>query len=549
MLLLAGLWAGSAFTQTWEEGIAAMQLEEWDKAISIYTALTKKDPVDQPAWLTLGNAYLAKGDKAKAKETFDAAFNAKAEGPYAMIASGRILLLQNEPAKADEILKKAKKYGKKDIVAKRLIGESFLYNVPGVKPEFNRAEDELKEALDLSGKDYQSLMSLAYCYKEMPNGGLAAQYYEYAANIEPLNPLPQFMLAKVYRTAKIYDKFLFYVDKAIALNPKYTEALRAKAEYLYFDKKWEKATEAAKALVNSGTGVTIEDEMLLANLLYITKDCPACSALVDKILKKDGSKNYLRRLQALCQSDNGQYKEALNILQDFFKQVTPDKVLAADYELLGNLQVKTEGDTLEAIRNLRKAIEMDPSKWPLNEDIGQLYYNAKDYCNAAVAYQSYLDSLADIQKQVNSYYRLGLCHYFCPDDSLHYSKAEKAFGKLTDLMPDAGLGWTWRAKAMSKLEPDIVNHPELLDEFGKAKPYFEKFVEIAETDVSKNKRDLITAYEYLASYYFLKQDDENARKYLDKLFDLDPENPSGKDIQKFLEGETPAPPSNGGGKK
>ncbi|MBK6930569.1 MAG: tetratricopeptide repeat protein [Saprospirales bacterium] len=547
-LFLVAAGASAGFAQTHADGLAAMQLEHWDKAIQIYATLTKSDPADQVAWLTLGSAYLAKGDRDRAKATFDAAFNAKSEGPYAMIASGRILLLQGEQAKADEIFKKAKKYGKKDITTFRLIGEAFLFNIAAgqQKPNFARAEETFKEAIDLSAKDFATLMAIAYCYKEMPNGGLAAQHYEYAASLEPGNPLPLYMLAKVYRAAKIYEKFLVYIDKAIALNPKYSEALRAKAEYLYYDKKWEAATVAAKALVNNGAEVTIEDEMLLANLLYITKDCKGCSELVDRILKKDGSKNYLRRLQAYCHFDNGNYSEGLRILEEFFKQVTPDKVLPSDYEYLAKLQVKTGGDTTVAIRNYRKAIELDSSKWTLYEEIGNLLYNMRNYCQAAPFYQMNVDSVKS--PSGTQYYRLGLCHYYCTEDSLHFEKAEKSFARVTEIVPDAGSGWAWRAKAMSKLEPDIVNHPELLEEFGKAKFFFDKFVAIGEADPVKNKRDLIISYEYLASYYFLKKDDEQARVNLAKLFALDPTNQNGLDIQKFLEGETPVPPTNGGGK-
>ncbi len=548
VLLLVVVYAVSGNAQTHEDGLAAMQLENWDKAIKVYSELTKKDPTDQPAWLTLGSAYLVKGEKDKAKESFDAAFNAKSDGPYAMIASGRILLLLNKQQEADASFSKAEKYGRKDVAVKRLIGESFLYTMPGVKPNFTRAEEWLKKAMDITAKDFPTLMALAYCYKEIPNGGLAAQNYEYAVNLAPKNPLPVFMLAKVYKSAKLNDKFITYVDKAIALDPKYTPALRAKMEFLYFERQWENALLAAKALINNGTDVTIEDEMLLANLLYINKDCVGVSELVEKILKKDGSKNYLLRLKAYCDYDNGNFNDGLSIMKDYFKKVDASKVLASDYLYLGRLMLSTKGDTAEAIRNMRKSIEMDPSSWKLHEEIGKIYYDAKDYCNATNAYQAFIDSLTETQALVNSYYRLGLSHYFCNEDSMRYEKAEKAFAKLTELLPDAGLGWVWRAKSMSKLEPDIENHPELLEEFGKARPYFEQFITIAETDtanLAKNKRDMISGYEYLASYYFLNKADDKVKMYLDKLFTIDPENESGQKIKQFMEGETPTPTSPG----
>ena len=60
LFLVAVLFAQTAFGQSHAAGNEAMQLEDWDKAISIFTALTKADPADQSAFLSLGNAYLAK---------------------------------------------------------------------------------------------------------------------------------------------------------------------------------------------------------------------------------------------------------------------------------------------------------------------------------------------------------------------------------------------------------------------------------------------------------------------------------------------------------
>ena len=280
-----------AFAQTHADGLTAMQTENWDKAIEIYTALTKANSTDQTAFLTMGNAWLAKGDKDKAKANFEAAFNAKPEGPLAFIANGRVLLLQNNMAEADKQFAKAAKNGKKDVNALRQIGESYLYTVPGVKPNFTRAEELLKSAVDVGSKDFTAIMTLGYAYKEMPNGGLAAQQYELAEALEPKNPLAKYMLAVVYKAAKLPEKFLAYADKAIAVVPNYTLALRAKAEFYYYGRKWEKATEAYKALVANGADVKIEDEMQLANCLFISKDYKGCSELVERIIKKDGSKN------------------------------------------------------------------------------------------------------------------------------------------------------------------------------------------------------------------------------------------------------------------
>jgi Flp pilus assembly protein TadD len=565
--LLAGLvYAQMAAAQTRADGMIAMQLEEWDNALNIYSTLSKANPADQDLLLTLGNIHLAKGDAAKAGQMFQAAYDAKPDGSFAFTALGRLALLKNDISEADKQFGKAAKNAKKDMNAHRQIGESYLFYMPpgSRKPNFTRAEALLKAAVDVNSKDFATLMSLAYCYKEMPNGGLAAQNYEFAENLEPKNPLPKLMLAKVYKAAKVPEKPLQYFDKAIQVQPNFSPALRGKAEYLYFSRKWEDATKAYRELVTKGAEVRIEDEMQLANCLYVTKDCKGCSELVEKILAKDGTKNYLRRLQAYCDFENGEYARGLNILDDYFKNVTPDKVLPSDYEYHGNLLIKTKGDTSMAINDYRKAIEMDTTgdRWPLYKDIADLQYARKDQCGAAISYKMYLDSLPTNDANYATYlYKLGLSQYYCKTDPDRYKNAEMTFNKITVARPTALIGWYWSARAAENMDPtpdEITADPNKANEYGKARAYYEKYTELA-TDKEKNKKDLLKAYQYLAYCYFVKKEEANFNGIVAKWLELEADPEKVKTIMEMKDAfgkeepaaptapNTPATPPTGGG--
>lgn len=537
--------AAALMAQSYADGLAAVQLKDWDKAIGIFSAIAQADATDQNARLSLGNVYLAQGKKDQAMSTFKAAFDAKPEGSLALVANGRVLLLENRAAEAEKQFDKATRSARKDMNAWRHVGESYwFYVAPGDnRPNLTRAEQYLKNAQDVNSKDFQTLMSLGFTYKELGNGGSAATYYEYAALVEPKNPLPQLMLGRVYRIAKQFDRSIEYFDKAIALNPRYSPALRSKAEYLFISRKWERATQAYKDLVNNGDAVTIDDEMQLANCLYITKDCKGCSELVEKILKKDGSKNYLRRLQAYCDYDNGEYQRGLELLNSYFQNVTPDKILPSDYEYLGKLMLKTKGDTLVAIKNLAKSVEVDSShaRWPVYEEISNLHYVRKEYCLSAAAMQTYLDSVPS--PTATNYYNLGLRNYFC-GDSLSYVNALAAFTKVTEINPNAPIGWLWRAKTAAKFDPtpeQIEADPEKAKEYGKATESWEKYTEKAETDKERNKKDLLTAYNYLSYVYFVKKDAEKFNAVTAKWAELDPANTTIKEMQDAFGKDMPDP--------
>jgi len=520
LFLGAIFFAQTAFGQSHAAGNEAMQLEDWDKAISVFSGLTQANPADQSAFLSLGNAYLAKGDKDKALANFNAAYAAKSDGPMAFVANGRILLLQNNSAEADKQFAKAKKNARKDMTTWRQIGESyFYYKEPGAKkPNLTRAEGYLKEALEVSSKDFALQMSLGTCYKEMSNGGPAAQHYEYAEAIEPQNPLPKLMLAIVYRIAKVPEKPIFFYNKAIQTAPSYTPALRGKAEYLFFVLyKYVDATQAYKELVAKGADVTIEDEMQLANCYYLIKDCKSCSDLVEKILQKDPTKNYLRRLQAYCDYENGDLERGLKILNEYFTIVVPEKLLPSDYEYHAKFLIQTKGDTTQAINDYKKVIEMDSSKWTLYEDIDKLEWARKDYCGALKVYKMYLDSVAT--PKATEWYNLGMRNYFCKEDSMHYQNAEKAFAKVTEINPAATIGWLWAAKSAAFQDPSpdsIAVYPELANEYGRARGYYEKYAEVAEPEKDKNKKDLLKAYQYLAYCYFVKVEADKFNPLMDK---------------------------------
>ncbi len=568
-LLLASIAiAQAASAQTPADGLAAIHLGEWDKAINIYTALSKANPSDQSLLLSLGNAYVAKGDNAKAAEIFQKAFEANTDGTLALVALARQALMKNDIAETEKLLDKAKRKGRKDIVAHRHIGETFIFYVaPGSKkPNFTRAEELLKAAIDVNNKDFETVMSMAYLYKAIPDGGKAAQFYEQAEYLEQKNPLPKLMMGKVYKSAKVPDKPLLYFNKAIALQPNYSPALRAKAEMLYFARKWEEATVALKDLVKNGSEVTIEDEMLLANSLYVTKDCKSCSELVEKILAKDGSKNYLRRLQAYCDYDNGDYTRGLQILNEYFKIVKPEKMLPSDFKYHGDLLLKTKGDTLQAIADYRKAIEMDTigtDSWKLYQDIAELQYFRRDMCGSAISYGKLLDSLpGDDPNRLTYYYYKGVGHYYCKGDSMSIVKAEKDFKKITEIKPDAMIGWEWAAKSASQLDPSpaaIEADPTKAKEYGKARYYHEKIIEIFGSDMAK-KQDLIKSSNYLAYYYFVQKDEANFNKFVAKWLELetDPAKVTtinemkeafGKEEEPVTPDNKPKTPVNGGGGK
>ena len=530
-LVIAVLYAPQVFSQNYAEGLKAMQLDKWDDAIGVFTKLIAANPQDLDSRLSLGSAYLRKGEKEKALQNYKAASQAgNMEGAKAFIVNARVALLNNDQATAEKEIERAARNGRKDSGVFRFLGETFLYVSPNEKPNFTRAVEYLKKGYDINSRDYDNLMSLGYAYMEQSNGGLAAQYYENAAFAQQQNPFPLYILGRVYRIAKLPQKSIEYFNKAIAVAPNFALALRAKAEYYYFEERnYEEAVKAYKSLVTTGDRVDIDDEQQYANTLFLVRNYKECIQQVEKVIKMDNSKTYLRRLLGYCSYETGDFQQGLKVMNEYFKVAPKDKILGSDYLYLGNLRLKTGGDTLTAIKDLKKAIEMDPERWELYKDIGDLNYKLKRMCDAAQAYGTRLDSLEATAGTIQplDYYYQGLSWFYCKDDTTkaRYEKALAAFQKVSERAPNSGIGWFWSGKAAGKLDPDLTQDTTQAarNAFGLAHDFFEKYIAIGEAgDKNKEKGNLIDAYGYMMYYHFVKQEDEEALRFVEKLLALSP---------------------------
>ena len=80
----------------------------------------------------------------------------------------------------------------------------------------------------------------------------------------------------------------------------------------------------------------------------------------------------------------------------------------------------------------------------------------------------------------------------------------------------------------------------MIDTTGKtdlAKKFYEKYIEVATADsanISKYKRDLMEANQYLAFYYYVQKNCEQSIAYWKKVLEFDPENKQAKESIKQI---------------
>jgi tetratricopeptide (TPR) repeat protein len=167
----------------------------------------------------------------------------------------------------------------------------------------------------------------------------------------------------------------------------------------------------------------------------------------------------------------------------------------------------------------------DSSDAELFSDLASLHSKMKNFDRSVEMYQRKIDVA---KATTNDYYRMGQAYY----QMQQFGKADTAFTKVTEIQPKLLVGYLWRARSNSSLDPDSKE--------GLAKPYYEEVVAKGEedtTNTAKYVRELTEAYKYLGFYYYIKKDYPNARIYWEKVKAIDPNDKQALDALKDMKGK------------
>ena len=187
------------------------------------------------------------------------------------------------------------------------------------------------------------------------------------------------------------------------------------------------------------------------------------------------------------------------------------------YVLNGN------GKYQEGIDQFNHALTLDGGDRPdVVLAISKAYENIGLYPKAVEYYKTYMTKLDEEERTAYVVYELGRLYYaqgtdksateeLTPEKIEALHQADKTFAEVDRMRPDSYLGCYWQARTNVALDPEST--------MGLAKPYYQRVIEMTE---SKGGSQLTEAYKYLAYYYYVKKDRENAHRYIDKILDIDP---------------------------
>ena len=542
-LLSVFLFVTVVFADSNEKGIDYYRAGLYDAAKIFFTSQSGQSAKDQAEnYYYLGLMAYDTGDANQAALYFDKSVEADPTYPFGLIGQGKIALAKNETKGATDLFKKAANLAKKN--ASVQTGIADVYFEAG-KNELGM--EALGKARDINKKYPGIYMVEGDVLAKEGKVGEAAARYENAVVFDPNDKIALLKLARVYKRVN-RDLSLNYLDRLIAIDPNYIPAYAEIGDINYSTGYYGKAIDAYEKFI-SIPGVPVKQKSNYAELLYFTDQHEKSLQLIDEVLKMTQDNLVMHRIQAYNNFKLKNYDLALQQSLNYLSKMPEDEHIYLDYINLAQIYIELK-QFAESIPVFLKALAKDETKGAdIYRQLTTAYEGVKDYNKALDAYEKYFDLAENVPALQYFYY--GRSAYSGASiymekiinttdpaqgaiymDSLNYftTKGDRGFSQVIERLPENHMGYLWIANLYSIL--DSVEHSKTGTIPGKAKPHFEKAIEImlADNEGGRRNKDIISGYDYIIQYFFVQNDLTTVAEYGKKILELDPENARAKEI-------------------
>jgi tetratricopeptide (TPR) repeat protein len=512
------------WSQSLEEGVRMYHYERYATAAKQLEIWADQHPDDINGWYWLVRACQANQQPDTAAGVLERIPGTLHDQPLYKVINGRILLQKGDTAAARaDFLASLGKRRKKDPVILQAVAEA---NIDLAKGDHAFALQLLEEAVSRSDRNPEIFTAIGDIYRKQYNGSEAYRNYQRAADLDKSDPVPFYKIGKIYQSQNNPEIFMDYYQKAIAADPSFGQVYYQLYYYYYF-------RDVAKAMENlrqyiAHTDPDTANDLLLADMYYISHQYKDCIAAVGKIIQRDGSVSTPRLYKLLAYSEDALQhpKEAVQNLRKYFEAASDSLYAPEDFELMAR--------SAEQLKQPDEAAIWYEKAFLLSKDTTKKTAIAKRLINYHKTHKQYerqaywFEQLGVLGAQMSNVdiFSWGIAEYNAAD----YHKADSVFGVYADKYPDQTFGYYWRARSNAAIDTAM--------ETGIAVPYYEALIKVAEKDTvnANNRKWLIQAYGYIAAYRVNKEKQYNdALSYYDKILQLDPQNADAEKYKGVLE--------------
>ncbi len=514
--------------QSMEEGLRYLENENYKAALMSFQKGAQLDPKNYMFSFYIGEVFYAQDMPKEAREAYTKGLEISSKCDACEVGLAKLLLDENKVQEAKKHFEAALKGNNKNASVQAWVGSAYLYSK---NPDAQSALDYLVKARDLDPKQSKYWIYLGDAYQAKGDLGLSMTSFETAVEKDKKDPETYVKMARIWASSANLDLAIERLESAIQINPNYAIAYKDLYELYIRKKRLDKVVPILERYVElSGSDVDAKVR-LVKFLCYQAKDYNRAITEGLKVLETNPDQYTLHRWLAWSYFENGEFGNALKQSQELYKSFESDPVnrkqFASDYEFGGKSALKLKQNEL-AETYFQKLIELDPGR--SKEIMGLLakaYYDQKEYAKAENWYNKKNEQQA---LSVTELLYLGLSQR----NLMKYIEADTVFGKILEKSPSYEYGWLMRADIRNKM--DTSEQKAFL-----AKPFYEKYIELASANPEKNKAGLIEAYLYMVVYHAQKEAYDTAKSYCEMTLKLDAEESRAKEFMKILVGSGSKP--------
>jgi len=517
--------------QTAEEGLKYLENENYKAALSVFDQLIKAQPKAFINHYYKGEVYVALGDENAARTAYQKGLEISSKCDECHIGLGRLDLNQNKVQEATKHFETALKGNSKNANIQALVGKAYLYVL---KPMPETALPYLEKARDLDPKQSKFWLYLGDAYQLKGDLGQSMTSFETAVEKNKKDPETYVKMARIWAEGKNLDLAIGSLESAIKQDSTYALAYKELYEMYIRARKLDKVIPVLdRYIALSGSDVDAKVR-LVKFLCYQAKDYNRAIVEGQKILEKNPEQYSINRWLAWSYFENGEFNRSLQASYQFMDAFEKDsnpskKMYPSDFEYAGKAALKLKlSDTADLF--YAKVVALQPEReLEITGQLAKANYDVKNYAKAEIWYNR-KNALSPLNTTDLLY--LGLSQKFL----YKYTDADTTFGTLLAKSPTYEYGWLQRAD---------INHKQDTSETKQylAKPYYEKYIELASAKPEKNKTGLIEAYLYMLVAYAQQGSYDTAKSYCEMVLNLDPEESRAKEYAKILNGGN-TPPKN-----
>lgn len=539
---------GVASAQDVNEAKKAIDAEQYQKAKKILNTLIASSPDEGKNYFLLGDIYLKQKEQDSAAIYFNRGKAVKNDPEYNTIGLGHIDLDDNNAAAAQAKFDAVEKeLRRKDVDQLIYIGRAYIGSD---NPDYKKAIAYLKKAIEKDSKNAQAYLSLGDAYYRDRNQNEAYASYRTALSLDNTLLRAKLQIGTITKnTRAAFPEAIKAFDEVIKANPNYGPVYRELAEtyYLWANVDTAKYKEYTKKALEyyekymSLTDYSLNSRMRHADFLVLTREWKALEAEAAAMQKMDKVNAKILRYLAYSAYENGNYAGSATAMQEFLAKVDPKRVIGRDYLYLGlaNLATTVGKDDKDnniitdqakfdqAIVDLKKAIELDPTLITEYNEVGKKLFGQKLYRPAAAVFEIGT-TVPDNKNAFYDNFYLGYAIYYghlnMPEEEQktnieRLKTGSAAMDKVIELSPTSQDAYLFKARINRQIGTD-ASYKTMAEAYdGYIRVVNEKGTE--ETSKDNVKKYLVEAYSNAAGIYALS-DKAKATDYYTKALAIDP---------------------------